>query len=201
MKNYHIVSTLLVALTLGTAATFAESAAPAAASKPAPARVRKSPHETISATIGERGAGNWVLITYGRPYSKDAKTGEVRKIWGGLVPWGKADRLGADESTIFMTSKPLLFGSTTIPAGAYTLYFVPSENGPSKLAFSSNLPKWGIPVDETHDVARVEVTQETLDSTVDQLTLAIDNDVAASRGTLRIRWENTQFSAPFTVAK
>src|SRR5688572_2907416 len=80
-----------------------------------------SPHETTSVVIGERRTGNRVTITYGRPYSKDPKSGEIRKVWGTLVPWEKAYRLGSDEATLLLTQQPLVIGETTIPAGAYTL--------------------------------------------------------------------------------
>jgi hypothetical protein len=162
---------------------------------------RKSPHETVSTVIGDRRTGNRITITYGRPYTADPKTGQARKIWGGLVPWDKADRLGADEATLLMTQKPLVFGTTTIPAGVYTLYQVPSESGASKLAFSTAVGKWGVPVDETHDVARVELKKAVLSEPVDQLTIAIQNDEATGGGVLSIRWETTEFSVPFTVGK
>src|ERR1041384_4904619 len=93
-----------------------------------------TPHETTSAVID----GCRVTITYGRPFTKDPKTGEPRKIWGGLVPWDKAWRTGSDEATLLITEKPLMFGETTIPAGAHTLYTVPSESGMSKLVFSKS---------------------------------------------------------------
>src|SRR6202142_900481 len=82
---------------------------------------RFSPHETISAVID----GNRVTIIYGRPYTKSPKTGEMRKIWGGLVPYGAIWRTGADEATLLITQKPLAFGDITIPAGAYTLWTLP----------------------------------------------------------------------------
>ncbi len=46
-----------------------------------------------------------MTIVYGRPYTKDPKSGETRKIWGGLVPYGKVWRMGADEATLFTTKK------------------------------------------------------------------------------------------------
>ena len=162
---------------------------------------RLSPHETISTVIGDRRTGDRITITYGRPYTKDPRTGEPRKIWGGLVPWDKAYRLGADEATVLITQQPLMIGDVTVPAGAYTLYTVPSENGPTKLAFSTNLGKWGIPVDETHDLARFDMMKSTLDKDVDQLTIAIENDKAAGGGVIKIMWETTQFALPFTVKK
>jgi hypothetical protein len=158
---------------------------------------RLSPHQTTSTVID----GCRVTVTYGRPYTRSPKTGEVRQIWGGLVAWDKADRLGADEATLLITQKPLQFGATLIPAGAYTLYQVPSENGPSKLAFSTALGKWGVPVDVSHDLARVDLEKSPLSEPVDQLTIAIEKDKTTGGGVLTIAWEKTKFSAPFTVAK
>lgn len=159
---------------------------------------RPSPHDVTSAVIGGRG-GPRVIIFYGRPYSKDPKTGEIRKIWGGLVPYGKADRLGANEATTLLTAKPMVIAGTTVPAGAYTLYIVPSETGASKLAFSKNIGKWGIPVDETQDVARFDLTKTTVADRVDQLTIRVEN-VPDAGGRILITWENTQFALPFTLA-
>ena len=158
-----------------------------------------SPHETTSTVIGDRRTGCRVTITYGRPFTKDPKTGEDRKIWGGLVPYGKAWRMGADEATTLITQQALAFGETTLPAGAYTLYLVPEETGVTKLAFSSKLGGWGVPVDESHDIARVDAKKETLEKAVDQFTIAIGKDEAG--GVLKLSWETTQFSIPFTVKK
>src|SRR5690242_14188056 len=80
-----------------------------------------SPHETTSAVID----GNRVTITYGRPYTKDPKTGTMRTVWGTLVPYGKAWRLGSDEATLLITQQPIELGGTELSAGAYTLYMVP----------------------------------------------------------------------------
>ena len=92
-------------------------------------RQRVSPHDTISSVID----GNRITVVYGRPYTKDPKSGEVRKIWGGLVPYGKVWRTGADEATLLITQKPLVLGGTAIPAGAYTLFTLPQADGSAKL--------------------------------------------------------------------
>jgi hypothetical protein len=161
---------------------------------------RVSPHESVFARIGERPNVTLVSITYGRPFSKDPKTGEKRVIWGGLVKWDKADRLGADEATLFLTQRPLVFGDTTIPAGAYTLYIVPSATGPSKLAFSTNIGKWGTPVDEKNDLARIELVKGSLVAPVDQLTINIGK-TPDGNGEIKIMWEATVFTAAFSVKK
>jgi hypothetical protein len=151
---------------------------------------RKSSHETVSQVVD----GGRVTITYGSPSMKG------RKIWGGLVPYGKAWRMGADEATSLITQKPLMFGDTTIPVGAYTLYFVPNEDGSAKLAFSSALGAWGVPVNEKNDVARVDAKKSDSDSAVEQFTVAIDKG-SSGGGVIKLMWEKTTYSIPFTVKK
>lgn len=156
---------------------------------------RVSPHETVSAVID----GSRVIVTYGRPYTKDPKTGEARKIWGGLVPYGKVWRTGADEATTLITQKPLVFGDTTVPAGAYTLWTLPAEDGSAKLIINKQIGQWGAGpgiYDEKNDVARVDLKKDALDTPVDQFTIAV-----AKPGLLKLSWENIQYSVPFTVQK
>lgn len=159
---------------------------------------RLSPHETVYNRLASSAGRTLVSITYGRPYSAKGGKGESRKIWGGLVKWDVADRLGSDEATTFLAERDLDFGGTTIPAGIHALYIVPSENGTSQLAFSKNVNKWGVPVDTKSDIARVALKKETISETVNQLTIAIETP-APDQGVLKIKWENTQFSVPFKV--
>jgi hypothetical protein len=143
-----------------------------------------SPHETISFT----NAGNTIKLTYGRPYSHAPNSTEIRKIWGTLVPWDKAWRLGADLATTLVIEKAIILGGTNVPAGTYTLYMVPSEKGVSKLAVSKTTGKWGIPVDEKNDLARVDLKSAPLDKQLDQLTLTLTQGAAAGTGVLTISW-------------
>ena len=156
---------------------------------------RVSPHETVSAVID----GSRVTVTYGRPYTKSPKTGETRKIWGGLVPYGQVWRTGADEATTLITQKPLVFGDTTVPAGAYTLWTLPAEDGSAKLIINKQIGQWGVgpgSYDEKNDVARVDLKKDALDTPVDQLTIAVSKP-----GLLKLSWENIQYSVAFTVQK
>jgi hypothetical protein len=157
---------------------------------------RVSPHETVSAVID----GSRVTVVYGRPYTKDPKTGEARDIWGGVVPYGKVWRTGADEATLLITQKPLVFGETTIPAGAYTLFTLPLEDGTAKLIINKQLGQWGTQYDEKQDLARIDLKKDVTDKTADQLTLAVSKN-SGGGGVLKIMWANTQFSAAFTVQK
>ncbi len=179
------------------------AATPAAAGSAIPApRVRTSPHETISTVID----GNRVTVTYGRPYSKDPKGTEIRKIWGGLVRSGKVDRAGADEATLLITQQPIELGGAAIPAGAYSLYTLLSEDGSLKLIVNKEVGQWGVNHDgsttrnEQSDVAQITLAKESLDQPIDQFTIALTKGAPAG-GVLILAWEKTKYSAPFTVKK
>ena len=160
---------------------------------------RLSPHETTGAVID----GNRVTVVYGRPYTKNPRSGEVRKIWGGLVPYGKVWRTGADEATLLITQKPLMMGATEIPAGAYTLWTLPQEDGTAKLIINKQIGQWGVgpgSYDENQDLARADLKKESLDKPVDQFTMAVAKN-SSGGGVLKLMWEDTQFSVAFTVQK
>lgn len=150
-----------------------------------------SAHETTSAVID----GSRVTITYGRPLAK------TRKIWGTLVPFGKAWRMGSDEATLLLTQQPLDIGGKAVPAGAYTLYLVPNEAGASQLAISKNLGGWGVPVDEKNDLARVDLKKDATPAAVEQFTMSVQKNPAGTGGLIKLSWENTEYSVAFTVKK
>jgi hypothetical protein len=91
---------------------------------------RISPHETIISKVIN---ADRVIVVYGRLYTKDPDTGQERRIWGGLIPFGEIWRTGADEATLLITQKTIVLGQSTVPAGAYTLWTFPSEDGTAKL--------------------------------------------------------------------
>lgn len=148
-----------------------------------------SPHETTSRVVD----GNRVTITYGRPYMKG------RQIWGELVPYGQVWRTGADEATLLITQKPIVIGGTTVPAGAYTLWTLPNKDGSAKLIINKAVGQWGVgpgSYDESQDLARVDLKKDTLETPVEEFTMAVTKD-----GQLKMSWDKTQYSVPFTVQK
>jgi hypothetical protein len=173
---------------------------PALALLASPARAqekpRVSPHETVTASV----AGDEIKIVYGRPYTKDPKTGAKRKIWGSLVPYGKVWRMGADEATILTTQKDLDFGGKSVPAGSYSLYLFPAENGPTNLIVNKQTGQWGTKYEESQDLVRIELKKEAAAKPLDQFTIAIETTESGG-GVLKLTWEDTQFWAPFTVKK
>ncbi|MGN6371289.1 MAG: DUF2911 domain-containing protein [Phycisphaerae bacterium] len=157
---------------------------------------RVSPHEVISQRIDRK----LVTIVYGRPYTKDPKSGEPRQIWGKLVPYGKVWRLGSDEATTLLTEAPLEIGGVDVQPGAYSLFMLPEENGASKLIINKQVGQWGLTYHEDQDVGRVDMTKESAEKPTDQLTLAIEKGKNGG-GVLRVTWADTSYTVPFTVKK
>jgi hypothetical protein len=160
-------------------------------------QTRVSPPDVTGAVVD----GNRVTVYYSRPFSKDPKTGAVRKIWGGLVPFGQVWRLGANEATMLVTQQPIELGGVTIPAGASTLFLLPQQNGPAKLIVNKQIGQWGSQYDDKQDLARIDLKTETLENAVDQFTMAVVRTPNTNGGVLSMKWENTQYSVPFTVKK
>jgi hypothetical protein len=111
---------------------------------------RESPPETATGTV----SGSTITIKYSSPAVKG------RKIWGGLVPYDKVWRLGANEATIFETSKDIMVEGKKLPAGKYSLYAIPGEKEWTFI-FNSKTGQWGIKMDGSttedpaNDVLRV----------------------------------------------
>lgn len=157
---------------------------------------RTSPHETV----GLQTDNNRVTIVYGRPYTKDPKTGAARKIWGVLVPAGQVWRTGADEATLLITQHNLVLGGATIPAGTYTLFTLPAEDGSAKLIVNKQVGQWGTQYDAGQDLVRVDLKKDALPAPLDQFTITLTKNPAGG-GILTLAWENTQYSVPFAVQK
>lgn len=144
--------------------------------------------------------GKTITINYSRPKIRDPKTGEPRKIMGGLVPYGEPWRTGANEATSFVTQADLDIAGTKVPAGSYTLYTLPAE-GTWKLIISKKTGQWGIPYPgEQSDFARIDMKKEALKDTVQDFTISLEKK-GGSAGQLVLEWENTKVWVDFGEGK
>ncbi len=94
---------------------------------------RKSPHDTITSLV----SGAHIRIVFGSPAVKG------RQIWGGLVPYDKAWRGGADEATVFTTDKNIMIGGKKLSAGTYSVFVIPAKDKWTYI-FNSQTGQWGI---------------------------------------------------------
>ncbi len=109
--------------------------------------VRVSPKASVSQTIGFTD----VTISYSRPGVKG------RKIWGGLVPYNKVWRAGANEATKITFSKDVIIGGKKLPAGSYGFFAIPTEKEWT-LIFNKVADQWGaFTYNEAQDQLRIKV--------------------------------------------
>ncbi|HEV2750921.1 MAG TPA: DUF2911 domain-containing protein [Gemmatimonadales bacterium] len=144
-----------------------------------------SPADSVRANV----AGATLSVRYSRPSARG------RVIFGNVVPWNQVWRTGANEATVFETSADLLIAGTTVPAGKYTLWTLPSPAG-WKLIINTNTGQWGTDYDAKYDLARLDMKMDAPAQPVEQFTIAIDSQ--GSGGVLKLEWERTRASIPFS---
>lgn len=158
---------------------------------------RPSPPGTATFTFQD---GKTITINYSRPKINDPRSGQPRKIYGGLVPYGEVWRAGANEATSFVTQADLTVGSTPVPAGSYTLYILPQESGAWKLIISKKTGQWGIPYPgQQDDLARIDMKAGKTPSTVQDFTISFDKR-GPNGGVINFDWEGTRATVDFTEA-
>ena len=145
-----------------------------------------SPRDTARATIG----GSEVWIDYSRP------TRRGRDIFGTLEPWNRVWRTGANAATQLNTPVDLVIGGTTVPAGKYTLWTLPSPTG-WKLIINKQNGQWGTEYHPEQDLVRVDAKTEALATPVEQFVIAFEPPSAPTA--ITFAWDRTRYSVP--VAK
>ena len=141
-----------------------------------------SPPAKAEATIN----GKNVTIDYSAPSKRD------RAIMGGLVPYGKVWRTGANAATTLKTETDLMLGNLHVPAGTYTLYTIPGETEWT-LIVNKQTGQWGTNYDEAQDLGRVKMKVAPVKETVETFVIAIDGKA------LTMTWENTRATVPLMV--
>jgi hypothetical protein len=120
-----------------------------------------------------------------------------RKIYGDLVPFGEVWRTGANEATTFVPSADVVVGGTTVPAGSYTIFTVPTADKWT-LIINKKTKEWGIPYKyEKDELARVDMKVTKLPSPVENFTISYDK--AGMGCTMHLDWETTRASVAISA--
>jgi hypothetical protein len=126
-----------------------------------------------------------VEVDYSRPNKNN------RDIFGGLVPFDKPWRTGANQPTKIKTSAPVKLGDKEVPAGEYVLYTIPGANEWT-IVFSKNLKAQSLADHKAPDeAARVTAKPVTLASPAETFTIGFE-DLRADSATLYFEWDKTR---------
>lgn len=129
-------------------------------------------------------------------YSRPAVNG--RKIWGGLVPYDKVWRTGANSATAITFGKDVEIGGKPVKAGEYALFSIPSASEWTFIINSNEGQKGSTEHKEALDIARVKAKPVTVAGNKERLEFTID-PVSDNEGTVTLRWETLAVSFPFTT--
>ena len=148
------------------------------------------PLQSQQAQVSQRIGITDVTIKYHRPLVND------RKVWDGLVPYGKVWRAGANINTTIAFSDPVLIEGKPLDRGTYGLHMIPNA-GEWTIIFSKNSTSWGsFTYDEKEDALRVNVKPRAADMH-NALTYDFDN-LQKDSAVVELEWEKV--AVPFKVA-
>ncbi|WP_114490831.1 DUF2911 domain-containing protein [Candidatus Ulvibacter alkanivorans] len=127
-------------------------------------------------------------------YSRPAMRG--RTIFGGLVPYDKMWRTGANANTKITFSDPVEVGGTKLAAGSYAIYTKPGKTN-WDVYFYSDANNWGTPQewDDSKVAAKVTVPSYPMPMDIESFTMSFD-DVTNDTANLGILWEKSYVGVP-----
>jgi DUF2911 family protein len=146
---------------------------------------RPSQKQVLTQTVGFTD----ITITYSRPGVKG------RQIWGGLVPYDKVWRTGANEATTIAFSDDVTINGQALPKGTYSLHTIPGKDEWT-IVFNNVSNQWGsFSYDPAKDALRVKAKPQTAPF-AEWMTFEVPQ-LSPDQATIAIHWEN--LSVPFTV--
>lgn len=146
-----------------------------------------SPEATTSVTIGDKN----IKIDYHAPQMHN------RKIFGGLEPYGKVWRAGANEATALHTDGDLQIKTLTVPKGNYTI-FVWLDAKQWQLIINKQTGQWGLEYDQARDLGRVPMDMSKPAAPIGTYKMTLSK-TGGNNGKLQLEWENTIASVPIVV--
>ena len=140
-----------------------------------------SARDTARATVH----GVDVAIDYGRPLARG------RTLVGGIIPYDRVWRTGANAATHITLSGPLRLGGVPLDAGTYTLWTLPARDG-VQLVLNRQTGQWGTGYGASHDIARVPMQVDSSRASVERFTIRVD----PTGPRLVMEWGTFRWSVP-----
>jgi tetratricopeptide (TPR) repeat protein len=148
------------------------------------------PLQSQRAEISQRIGITDITINYHRPLAKD------RKVWNGLVPYGRVWRAGANINTTITFSDPVTIEGKPLDKGTYGLHMLPNADEWT-IIFSKNSTSWGaFTYDQAEDALRVTVKPRAADMH-NALTYEFDQ-LQPDSAVIEMEWE--KIAVPFKVS-
>jgi hypothetical protein len=148
-----------------------------------------SPPAKTSVTIG----GRKITINYSAPSMRK------RVIFGGLEPYNKVWRAGANDATVLTTDVDLDLNGLKVPKGKYSL-FVWLDQTQWQLIVNKQTGMNGLEYNQKNDFGRVPMTMSKPPKPIEKFRIALSTPSKNSNeGKIEMAWENTIASVGFKV--
>jgi hypothetical protein len=149
---------------------------------------RPSPNAKVTQQVGLTD----VTVEYSCPGVK------ARKIWDGLVPYGKMWRTGANTATKITFSKDVTFADKPVPAGSYALFTIPAKGAWTVILNKNpNQPGTATEYKPELDLVRVQLTPKA--APFRERLAFIFSDTTDDKASLDLEWEKLRLSIPLGV--
>ena len=135
--------------------------------------------------------GMKITINYSAPSMRK------RVIFGGLVPYNKVWRAGANDATLLHTNADLEFKGLVVPKGDYSL-FVWLDPQQWQLIINQQTRQPGLEYHQERDLGRVAMDLSRPAKPVETYRITLTK-TGATEGQLKMAWENTVATAAFVV--
>lgn len=133
-----------------------------------------------------------VEVDYSRPNKNN------RDIFGGLVPFGKTWRTGANRPTRVKFSADVKLADKAVPAGEYLVYTIPNADEWT-IILSKDLNAQSVAdYKQDADAARVTAKPVALTAPAETFTIGFE-DLRANSATLYLEWDKTRVPVKLTT--
>jgi tetratricopeptide (TPR) repeat protein len=150
------------------------------------------PAASQHAVVKQRVGLTDVEVDYSRPNKNS------RDIFGGLVPFGKTWRTGANRPTRIKFSADVKLGDRAIPAGEYLVYTIPNANEWTIIVSKDLNAQSVADYKQDADAARVTAKPVALATPAETFTIGFE-DLRANSATLYFEWDKTRVPVKLTT--
>ena len=144
----------------------------------------KMPQASSAQTIKQEFGLGEITVTYSRPNVKG------RKVFGGLEPYGKVWRTGANSATVITFTEEVNLEGNKVPAGEYALFTIP-DTKEWTIILNKTTKQWGAyEYKQADDFLRFKIKPGKTAQPVETFTIQFAN-VTPSTADLHLMWERT----------
>ena len=153
----------------------------------------KVPKPSTSSKIEQVVGLTDIKVSYSRPSKKG------RTIYGGLVPYGKMWRTGANKNTEITLSDDVKVNGQELKKGTYAIFTKPGKDS-WDIVFYTDTENWGTPKnwDESKVAAKISSKPSKIPGVIETFTIMF-NDITMDTAKMYFLWDDLEVPVTFKV--